>query len=296
MKIEDLIIGNVYKSTEYAEVFKCSYMSGMNYSTKTNTLVLISKQNNGCYNDKWDYNTKILHYTGQGKKGNQELTRANKKLLESKSNDTRVYLFEVYKEHEYVYQGEVELVGLPYQVIEEDEDGIERYVWKFPLKKVDGSFSFPISEKQYLEIEKSKNKQIKKLNEHQIKEKALKVDGIVDAKQVITTNRSRNPYVSKYVKNRANGKCDLCGKEAPFKNEDDSPYLESHHVITLSENGPDVVYNAVALCPNCHRKIHVLKDPKDIDQLSKILLKYLLEDDDDVILKKYYELFGGSNE
>ena len=64
MNINDLIIGNIYYASEYSEAFKCSHQSGMNYSTKTNTLVLISKQNNGIYNDKWDYNTKILHYAG----------------------------------------------------------------------------------------------------------------------------------------------------------------------------------------------------------------------------------------
>jgi 5-methylcytosine-specific restriction protein A len=32
------------------------------------------------------------------------------------------------------------------------------------------------------------------------------------------------------------------------------PYLETHHVISLSEQGPGKVTNVIALCPNDHRR------------------------------------------
>ena len=294
MKIKDLIIGNVYTSLEYSKAFKCSYMGGMNFSKETNSLVLISKQKNGYYDDKWDHVTNILHYTGQGQVGDQTLTRANKQLYYSKRNGIKVYLFEVVIDKQYIYQGEVELVSEPYQVYEEDINGNKRKVWKFPIRKVNSSL--PISEKQLLNLEENIQNEVKSFSGEQIKEKALSVDGKVEAKPVITVHRSRNAYVSKYVKTRAQGKCDLCGMDAPFISKDNTPYLESHHVITLSDNGPDVVYNAVALCPNCHRKMHALEDPEDIEKLSKILLKYLLADEDNEMLEKYYKLFEGNDE
>lgn len=297
MRIDDLIIGKIYKSEEYAKAFKCSYMSGMNYSKETNTLVLISKQNNGCYRDKWDFETNILHYTGQGTIGDQELHKgSNKRLLEAKQNKTKVYLFEVFKEAENIYQGEVELVGEPYQVFEEDINKNIRKVWKFPIRKIDLSKPAPIDEKQIIKVEKKLEKDISKEDEKLIKAKALKVDGKVDTRPVVSMHRSRNQYVSKYVKNRAKGICDLCGKPAPFNNKDNTPYLESHHVITLSNNGPDVIYNTVALCPNCHRKVHVLEDPKDIKKLSNILFKYLLDDGEEETIKKFTDLFKVDNE
>jgi 5-methylcytosine-specific restriction protein A len=40
------------------------------------------------------------------------------------------------------------------------------------------------------------------------------------------------------------------------------PYLEVHHVIQLADNGSDQTSNAVAVCPNCHRALH-LADNKD---------------------------------
>ena len=110
-------------------------------------------------------------------------------------------------------------------------------------------------------------------------------------KEVKTTYRERNQYIAEYTKERANGICDLCGKEAPFKDKNGRPYLESHHVITLAENGPDAIYNTVAICPNCHRKIHVLHKQEDIDKLSEMIMKYLVSDEDEENIKKWNELF-----
>lgn len=289
MEIKDLIIGNTYSAKEYSEVFECSYMSGMNYSKKTKTLVLISKQNNGIYNDKWE--SKILHYTGQGTVGDQTLTRNNKILFESKEKGTKVFLFEVFNKGEYFYQGEVELAEKPYQVNEPDVNGNIRIVWKFPIKKIDNNLPTPIQEEEIIKIENKAEMSLSSITYEELKEKAYGVDGIVSERPVVTLHRTRNPYVSKHVKNRANGVCDLCGKEAPFNNKDNTPYLESHHVIKISDNGPDVVYNAVALCPNCHKKLHILEDPEDIKKLSNIILKYLIEDDAEEQIELHRELF-----
>ncbi len=66
----------------------------------------------------------------------------------------------------------------------------------------------------------------------------------------------RNPVVVAEVLLRANGKCQRCKRDAPFKREDGSPYLEVHHIEWLSRGGEDSVENAIALCPNCHRQAH----------------------------------------
>ena len=38
--------------------------------------------------------------------------------------------------------------------------------------------------------------------------------------------------------------------------ENGTVFLETHHVVPLSEKGPDVEWNVVALCPNDHRRAH----------------------------------------
>jgi 5-methylcytosine-specific restriction protein A len=39
--------------------------------------------------------------------------------------------------------------------------------------------------------------------------------------------------------------------------------LEVHHIQWLSNDGDDTIDNIVALCPNCHRKMHILDLEKD---------------------------------
>ena len=94
----------------------------------------------------------------------------------------------------------------------------------------------------------------------------------VEQKEVTTKQYSRDPYISELAKRLANGKCELCGLPAPFKDSKGKPYLETHHVIWLSQGGSDSVDNTVALCPNCHRKMHIVADPSDVAKL-KIVAK-----------------------
>lgn len=67
----------------------------------------------------------------------------------------------------------------------------------------------------------------------------------------------RNPDVVAEVLHRAKGRCEECRKDAPFvRSSNGTPYLEVHHRKQLSDGGDDTVANAIALCPNCHRKKH----------------------------------------
>jgi hypothetical protein len=74
---------------------------------------------------------------------------------------------------------------------------------------------------------------------------------------VTTTVYVRNPDVVAEVLHLAKGRCGYCGENAPFfRKSGGTPYLEVHHRIPLSEGGEDTVKNAIAACPNCHRKQH----------------------------------------
>ena len=145
------------------------------------------------------------------------------------------------------------------------------------------------------DIERNENikaKEVRKLSIDEIKDKAKKIENKkAVSKEVKTIYRERNQYISEYTKERAKGICDLCGEEAPFKDKNGKPYLETHHVVTLANEGPDAIYNTVAICPNCHRKIHVLNKKEDTDKLAKVILKYLLADNDEDNIKKHEELF-----
>ncbi len=74
---------------------------------------------------------------------------------------------------------------------------------------------------------------------------------------VILSTFIRNPDVVAEVLERANGRCEQCHADAPFNRvSDGTPYLEVHHKVRLVDDGEDTVENAIALCPNCHRRTH----------------------------------------
>ena len=89
--------------------------------------------------------------------------------------------------------------------------------------------------------------------------------------KVQTTYYQRNAEISVFVKRRANGYCQLCGEHAPFMKDNGEPYLECHHIVRLADGGMDSPDNCVALCPNCHRKMHFVDDPEDRRKLQAVI-------------------------
>ncbi len=74
--------------------------------------------------------------------------------------------------------------------------------------------------------------------------------------ETISISFKRDPRVVAWVRRQAAGICELCGQEAPFLCKE-QPFLEVHHVVSLADGGIDSVENAVAVCPNCHRRLHL---------------------------------------
>jgi predicted HNH restriction endonuclease len=66
---------------------------------------------------------------------------------------------------------------------------------------------------------------------------------------------ARSKRVRAAVVRRAKGKCELCGKLG-FRTKSGEWYLETHHVISLANEGADKLTNVIALCPNDHREAH----------------------------------------
>lgn len=66
---------------------------------------------------------------------------------------------------------------------------------------------------------------------------------------------ARSPEVRRIVLERANGKCEFCGTNG-FKTASGLLFLETHHIIPLSNGGDDSIYNVAAICPNHHREAH----------------------------------------
>lgn len=90
----------------------------------------------------------------------------------------------------------------------------------------------------------------------------LPPEGAAQPARSTTTSLSfaRSKDVKVWVLRRAAGRCECCAEPAPFETVQGQPFLEVHHLRTLADGGSDRVSNAVALCPNCHRRLHFGED------------------------------------
>lgn len=261
-------VGDIVTNDQMRSEFKIGNMGGMRKSNAYNCLVLVSDHSKGLYEDKW-YGDE-LHYTGMGQHGNQVLKgNQNGTLYHSNTNGVEVHLFEVMNPGEYTYCGVVQLSADPYQDNQKDVDGHMRKVWMFPITPVSGAPE--LSKEDFEAAQKKKEAKAKSMSLAELKTAAkansTKKHGTRKVKSIQVV---RDPFISEYVKRLARGKCELCRQPAPFKDSNGDPYLESHHIKWLSKGGADSVDNCVALCPNCHKKMHIVNDPADIKILKAV--------------------------
>lgn len=266
-----LIIGHGYSTYYLQQIFKHNRFRGMRHSLSTNTLVLISDHVDSPYEDKWIDG--VLHYNGMGLIGDQKINfMQNKTLATSNETDIQVFLFEIFDNtlDKYIFMGKVKLCSNPYMQMQYDEEGNYRKVWIFPLKPLELNGDFPVDEKKLKqsEITPQKIKKTKKLSNGELYNRAVNADANVGSRKSMTNYFQRNIYVAEFAKRRANGICELCENPAPFKSKLGEPFLESHHIEWLSKGGDDSVNNTVALCPNCHRKMHIKNLRADVQKLK----------------------------
>lgn len=80
-----LKIGQILKNADVVKTFKCGNMGGIRRSKITNTLVIVSDYTKGIYHDKWIGG--VLHYTGMGKSGDQDINLAQNATLAECGNN-----------------------------------------------------------------------------------------------------------------------------------------------------------------------------------------------------------------
>ena len=133
------------------------------------------------------------------------------------------------------------------------------------------SFVWVIQEDRFIDWVPSSEQgvQIEQATENYLQ---IDISGAGGRRRVTSNSFVRSTDVVKATRKRANGICQLCNKPAPFKDKKGDPYLEVHHVIWLSRGGEDNTANTVALCPNCHTRMHVLDKAEDIEKLKETIV------------------------
>lgn len=111
---------------------------GRGINSTPSCVVLISSigksKGNFVYHDKWTIEGEYI-YSGEGKSGDQSMTKGNLAVKNTSSDGKEIHLFVKFSPQEYYYQGVFELVNYTYED-EKDENGCIRKEYKFCLKKV----------------------------------------------------------------------------------------------------------------------------------------------------------------
>ncbi len=90
----------------------------------------------------------------------------------------------------------------------------------------------------------------------------------------------RNTNISKKVKQKKGYKCEACQFDFKTKyGELGNEFIEAHHLIPIASLEPgkvemDIIDDFAVLCSNCHRMIHRLENPSNLEELKEIIKTY----------------------
>lgn len=253
--------GELYNRWELHDVFGGQRYSGIATPAEHPLLFIFTGDSSREYGYKDEFLPDgAFLYTGEGAEGDMRMERGNKAIRNHQSNNEDLYLFEGTEwPWIVVYIGQFEYAGHQWDTLL-DREGEQRNAIRFRLEPVGGT-----------EIQLTE-KSLPSLSDRELFEKA-KESAPTNTKGITTVNSSssgrtylRSEVVREFALREAEGVCQGCGEKAPFVNEAGEPFLEVHHLHRRSDGGPDDPENVVALCPNCHRRVHHGQERREINR------------------------------
>lgn len=247
-------VGQQYVRQDIHEVCGGNHQPGIAPIRNLSAIFLFgsTEVNDYGYADKWLPNDHFL-LTGVGRRGDQRWSGSgNQSLATHAEDDRRVFLFERVPDESptvVTYIGEYEYVD-HYEDQLPDIDGNRRTAYRFELR--------PVGEA--IDVDDTGD-----TSPESVYERA------VEAEPGASSSSGSGSYVTstlvrQYALRVADGVCGGCDEPAPFETEDGDPYLEVHHITRRSDDGPDHPDNVIALCPNCHRRVHHGADGKEFNE------------------------------
>ena len=246
--LDDFIIGEDYNSYDiaiFAETYNIQsgiYLVGDEPDYQA--IFVKATLEDGDYPNEWLKEDQTLKYYMYAVRDKYKIDyKYNESIIKSSERDIPIYVF--------IKDGKVCTLNGIYKYedyfVEEDDKK-----W-FKLNKINSiDIGKPMTKEEFEKetYEKAKEARRKGNDDFQGIDKPVKI-------QTVVTEYKRNPIVVSKVLERADGVCELCNEQAPFlRKADNTPYLETHHIIPLSEEGSDTIDNVVAVCPNCHAEQH----------------------------------------
>lgn len=207
-------------------------------------------------------------YTGEGQVGPMEMTRGNRAIRDHQKDGREVHLFEYVSHGQVRYFGQVAYLGHHFEE-RPDVSGNMRQVIIFELE-IDSSISESVETDVAPEPQITHKKATPRLWSRPIEEirqialqRSHKTATPQERRAIV---RQRSEAVKVYVRRRAGGTCEGCGDQAPFTDKQGRPFLESHRIRRVSDEGPDDPRWVAALCPNCYREVHYGREGEEINQ------------------------------
>lgn len=225
-------VGQRTKRAKIHEQFGGNPQCGISSSGQVDAVFLFTGDDgNNPYEDVWISETEF-EYSGQGRRGDQTFNRsnpngrANDDLKNHAEYSKDVHLFEKSVEDDsiVVYLGQLEYVDHDFKQ-RDDADGNPRREIRFELRLVD---SEPSTNESVVSDEETLR---------ELAEASSTMNSTSSGRGGRSYRTSR--FVREYALDWAEGYCQGCEEEAPFKTPDGGPYLEVHHVFRRADGGPD---------------------------------------------------------
>ena len=248
---------------------------GISTPADYNLIFLFVSESGSAYGYKDEFRPDgIFWYTGEGQEGDMEMSRGNRALRDHQESGKALHLFEALGEGQVRYIGKASCLGHHWED-RPDVHGKMRRAIVFELAVEPTGDSGADGVEEHIEKYDGSSQRWWTRPQRELRALALqKPSSSASKEETRQAVYRRSKAVQVYVKRRAEGRCEGCGNEAPFMTPQGRPYLEAHHVRRVSDGGPDHPRWVIALCPNCHRRVHYGNDG---DEYNEALTRRLAE-------------------
>lgn len=247
-----LVPGALYPREQLHLHFGGQRQGGISTPRKHPVVLLFSSPSGEVFGYRDGWLGDVYLYSGEGVQGDMTLTRGNRVILNHREQGRKLLLFvRTRLRGPYLYLGEFVYAGHFWSWAPDLSRSPRRAVTFFlePVEAVREGPEAKLTPEQVHFLQQGR------------------LEGASERVQTYLASRySRSAAIARETLRRAKGKCELCGAPAPFLDLIGEPFLEVHHILPLSEGGPDTMENTAALCPNCHRAAHYSARAPEIRQ------------------------------
>jgi 5-methylcytosine-specific restriction protein A len=260
-----LIPNKIYRRSEIHKQFGGQQQGGISTPANANLILTFTGEQgeNYGYYDGWKDD--IFYLTGEGQLGDMSFIRGNLAIKDHAINGKDLHLFQYVKKAHVKYLGQFVYTGHSIEA-GHDRENNPREIIIFELSPLDAFESIPESDI----IDNSPSLWDESLESLRKKAIDSSSTSLGSVQRVIETKK-RSEAVKIFALKKANGICQGCKQPAPFITSENKDYLEVHHLTRLSDGGPDHPDHTIALCPNCHRRVHFGIDGVEFNNQLKLL-------------------------